>query len=84
MALDDGLWDKPAIPMPHVERQLLSEAGVQCLFARHGVTTEAGSVADGPLRSVTIYWSKHGAAAKSPLLLHIHPVSVAFEQLLKA
>ena len=28
--------------MPQVERQLLSEADVQRLFARRGVTTEAG------------------------------------------
>jgi hypothetical protein len=35
-------WDKPVVPMPQVERQLLSEAGVQRLSAQRGVTTEAG------------------------------------------
>lgn len=39
-------WDKPVVPMPQVERQLLSEADVQRLFARRGVTTEAGPTAD--------------------------------------
>ena len=38
-------WDKPVVPMPQVERQLLSQADVRCLSARRGVMTEAGPVA---------------------------------------
>ncbi|EJL35375.1 transposase [Novosphingobium sp. AP12] len=38
-------WDIPVIPMPQVERQLLSEEAVQRLSARLGVTTEAGPIA---------------------------------------
>jgi hypothetical protein len=36
-----GFGDKPVAPMPQAERQLLSEADVQRLTARRGVTTKA-------------------------------------------
>jgi len=39
-----SFWDKPVVPMPQVEQQLLSEADVQRLFLRCGVTTETGPV----------------------------------------
>jgi hypothetical protein len=42
IALKGKVWDKPVVPMPQVERQLLSEADVQRLFVRRGVTTETG------------------------------------------
>jgi hypothetical protein len=35
-----GSWDKPVLPMPQFERQLLSEGDIQRLFVRGGVTTE--------------------------------------------
>jgi hypothetical protein len=42
MKWNGKFWDKAVCPVPRVERQLLPEADVECLFGRHGVTTEAG------------------------------------------
>jgi hypothetical protein len=42
---NDDLGDDPAVPEPHVERQLLSGADIQRLSDRHRRMTESGPVA---------------------------------------
>jgi hypothetical protein len=42
MGSNDGLWDKPVVPMPQIECRLLLDADIHGFSLRRGVKTENG------------------------------------------